>query len=274
MSSDRLSPALTRLERQETISVQVAHELLEYLLSGEIKVGDRLPSERSLADILGVGRSAIRDALKPLTLLGILEVRQGSGTYLKSRESDVLPSIIEWGLLIGDKTMADLVEARKSIEIALATLAADRRNEDSLARLRNDLNCMNSATSIEAFTEADSQFHLHLADAAGNAVLSGILHSIRSLLRVWISRVVSEADTTSRLCDQHRAILEAVETGKADAAGRAMDVHLESVTRDLRAGLSRESQDSLWEENGSDGDRSQQGGRQRRAKGQKAQHGL
>ena len=96
-------------------------------MSGVLLPGDRLPSERELSRTFGVGRSAVRDALKPLTLLGIIDVRQGDGTYLRATESELLPKAVEWGLLLGQPGALDLVEARRHIEVALATLAAQRR---------------------------------------------------------------------------------------------------------------------------------------------------
>ena len=99
---------LTPIEqRQDTVPIQIARKLLEYLLKGNLRPGDRLPSERKLAEALGVGRSAVREALKSLTLLGLVAVRQGHGSFLKSTESDLLPQAIEWGLLLGVKKTRD-----------------------------------------------------------------------------------------------------------------------------------------------------------------------
>ena len=79
--------------------MEIARRLLDYFLSGEVEPGERIPSERRLAESLGVGRSLVREALKSLHLLGLLEVRQGDGTYLKRTDSELLPQVIEWGLL-------------------------------------------------------------------------------------------------------------------------------------------------------------------------------
>src|SRR5271165_5773881 len=96
------------LQAREPISAEIAKKLLDYLLSGVLVPGDRLPSERELSKAFGVGRSAIRDALKPLTLLGIIDVRQGDGTFLRATESEFLPKVIEWGLLLGERRAIDL----------------------------------------------------------------------------------------------------------------------------------------------------------------------
>ena len=137
--------------------------------------GDRLPSERELSRTFGVGRSAVRDALKPLTLLGIIDVRQGDGTYLRATQSELLPKAVEWGLLLGQPGALDLVEARRHIEVALATLAAQRRDEQDLKDLRKLLLRMEQAEDDDDFIEADMEFHLRIADLARNSVLAGIL---------------------------------------------------------------------------------------------------
>ncbi|MEV0354153.1 GntR family transcriptional regulator [Nonomuraea sp. NPDC050680] len=93
--------------------VDIARQLLSQLLSGHLAPGTRLPSERQLSETLGVGRSTVREALKALDVLGIIEVRQGDGTYLRQSTSSLLPSAIEWGLMLGQPQVLDLIEASK-----------------------------------------------------------------------------------------------------------------------------------------------------------------
>jgi GntR family transcriptional regulator, transcriptional repressor for pyruvate dehydrogenase complex len=225
---------------REPVSAEIARKLLDYLLSGVLLPGDRLPSERELSRTFGVGRSAVRDALKPLTLLGIIDVRQGDGTYLRATESEVLPKAVEWGLLLGERRALDLVEARRHIEVALATLAAQRRNEEDLRELRRLLRQMEEAGSDDEFIDADMAFHLRLADAAGNSVLSGILTNIRSLIQVWITRVTYAADSVVPSYQEHVPIMEAVEAEDPAAAAAAMAAHLDSAGAKLARTLEAE----------------------------------
>src|SRR5215217_2767934 len=122
--------------KREPLTTQVARRLVEYILSGRIEPGDRMPSERALAEAFGVGRSAMREALKALTLIGLLEVRHGDGTYLKKADAALLPQVIEWGLLLGERRTMDLVEARQKIETIIAGLAAERRTAEDVEDLR------------------------------------------------------------------------------------------------------------------------------------------
>lgn len=98
--NEHRTPGLTRIERTDPghPAIQVARQLISYLLESRAwKVGDKLPSERELVGTFGVGRSAVREALKSLSLLGLLEIRQGDGTYVRSPHSDLLPQVMEWG---------------------------------------------------------------------------------------------------------------------------------------------------------------------------------
>jgi GntR family transcriptional repressor for pyruvate dehydrogenase complex len=228
---------LLRVEARESVSAEIARKLLDYLLSGVLLPGDRLPSERELSRTFGVGRSAVRDALKPLTLLGIIDVRQGDGTYLRATESEVLPKAVEWGLLLGERRAVDLVEARRHIEITLATLAAQRRSEEDLRDMRRLLRQMQDAASDDEFIEADIAFHLRLAEAARNSVLSGILTNIRSLIQVWITHA---ADTLAPSYQEHVPIMAALEAGDPAAAAAAMGAHLDSAGAKLAKTLEAE----------------------------------
>lgn len=225
--------------------------LLDYVLrSGEVLVGDRLPPERRFAEAFGVGRSAVREALKSLSLLGLVEIRQGDGTYVASQSSELLPRVIEWGLLLGQQRTMETIEARHHIEVLIAGLAASRRNDPALARLGTHLAEMErSVEDHERFVSADIAFHLEVAHAAGNRVLADILSSLQSLLRVWIGRVVAEGPDNARTTvEEHRAILDALRAGDEAGARTAMGRHLQRARRRLEETLDRA-------EAGAEGDR-------------------
>jgi GntR family transcriptional regulator, transcriptional repressor for pyruvate dehydrogenase complex len=226
-----IDPLLLPVAPREAPSVEIARRLFEYLLSGQVKPGGRLPSERQLAATLAVGRSSVRDALRPLLLLGILETRQGDGTYLRKAESMLLPQAVEWGLLLADHATFDLVEARAYVEIALAELAARRRDDADLGRIRAELERMAADNvTTEEFITADLAFHLRIGQASGNMVLFGTLQSIQSLLRVWIARVVAASDKTRWSYEEHVPIYDAIKRGDPAAAAAAMTVHMRSAT--------------------------------------------
>ena len=228
--------------RREPLAAEVARRLVDYLLSGGVEPGGRMPSERRLAEAFGVGRSAVREAIAALTLIGLIEVRHGDGTYLKRPDSPLLPQVVEWGLLLGEQRTADLIEARQKIEVDIAGLAAQRRSEEDLAALSRILSRMEQQSrpgaETAAFVDADVEFHLQLAEAAGNSALRDVLSSIQALLRAWIGRVIAEGYRDISFTE-HVPIFEAVRLQDVRAAEDAMDAHMRSAAGRLRATLER-----------------------------------
>lgn len=224
--------------QKSSIVVELTRRLLDYIFSGSVQPGGKLPTERQLQEALGVGRSAIREALKALTVLGILEVRQGDGTYLKKVDSALLTQSIEWGLLLGERNMMDIIETRREIELIIVKYAAARRTGEEVEQLRAIMEKLNVST-INDFVEQDIAFHLKLAEMARNTVLKGVLTSIQSLLRTWIKCVIEAAGETRFSYNDHRKIYEAVAAGDPQAAVQAMQEHMEDATRRLIAEIEK-----------------------------------
>ena len=224
----------------EPISSEVTRRLLDYLISGQVRPGERLPSERQLAEMLGVGRSHVRQAIKSLSVLGLIDARQGDGTYLKRTDSPLLPLAIEWGLLLGTKRSQDLVEARSELEILLAGLAAERRDDAALAEMRRCLEIMQSTKDNDDFVAADVAFHLEIARATSIESLLQIMRSIRSLLEVWIHRVAYAPGTRPATWAEHAAVFEAIVAGDAAAARQAMTEHMEGAAVRLQVTITEQ----------------------------------
>lgn len=224
------------------MAAEIARRLVDYLLSGGIEPGARIPSERQLAEAFGVGRSAVREAIAALTLIGLIEVRHGDGTYLKRPDSPLLPQVVEWGLLLGEQRTSDLVEARQMIEVDIAGLAAQRRTDEDIADLAEILGRMERETrddaAVSAFVDADVAFHLRLAETARNSALRDVLSSIQSLLRAWIGRVIAEGYRDLSY-NEHVPIFEAVKARDPRAAEAAMEAHMRSAASRLQKALDR-----------------------------------
>ena len=232
-------PPLTPITRV-SMTAQVAHALLEYVKDNDLGPGSKLPPERRLASDLAVARSALREALAALDLLGVVVSRHGSGTYLTNEPSELLPQAIEWGLMLGRQRTLDLAEARSHIEVDVAGLAAQRASSGEITELDSILSKMKSAHSNpDLLLEADVEFHLYVAEMAKSSVLGDMLGSIQSLLRVWIRRGLS-ADSDSAATstvDEHQAIFDAVAARDQDGARAAMQQHMTSAYRRLVASL-------------------------------------
>lgn len=223
------------LVRPESLDSQLSRQLLDYLLSGNIAPGERLPSERVLAESLKVSRQAARNAVKSLAVLGIIDTRGGSGSYLVSRQSDLLPRVIEWGILLSQSWATDLIDTRYQLEVLLAGMAAERRTDKQLEAMRAIFRQMQEARDdYEAYAEADAKFHIAVAAASGNSLLAGVLGNIASLLKAWAVRVITSAGETETSLPMHEAVLTAITDQDAAAARLAMEKHMERALRRLR----------------------------------------
>jgi GntR family transcriptional regulator, transcriptional repressor for pyruvate dehydrogenase complex len=237
--SDEISSALGALPSGTPVS-EVARRLLDLFTGGSIAPGTRLPPERQLSLTLGVGRSAVREALAALEILGIVDVRPGSGTYLRGSASELLPQTLRWGLLIGERNTAELLELRSGLEIYVARLAAARADPAACDALDRPLERMRASIGdFKAFARADLDFHNTLAQTAGNAALIDLLHVVRSLLQVYADRAVDDESEARTAIDEHDAVARAVRAGDEDAAASAMAVHMTTASSRLSAEAAR-----------------------------------
>jgi len=232
---DDITSALGALPTGTPVS-EVARRMMDLFTGGSVAPGTRLPPERHLAATLGVGRSAVREALAALEILGIVDVRPGSGTYLRGTASDLLPQTLRWGLLIGERRTVELLELREGLEIYVARLAAARRDAAMVERLEESVRVMRQAgDDLASFARADLDFHQALAEAAANLTLTDHLHVVRSLLRVYADRAVHDRVHAEQAVIEHDAVLAAVRAGDADAAASAMAAHMATATARILA---------------------------------------
>ncbi|HET6738061.1 MAG TPA: FCD domain-containing protein [Kribbella sp.] len=215
----------TRFRPVERLSAAslVARQLLEQLGADQVPVGARLPSERDLAQMLGVGRSTLREAIAALELVGLVEVRPGSGSYLRADSTQLLAQTLQWSLALGEPEIGDLVEVREELELLAARLATARADSEQIGRLRGHVEQMHAAgNDIDAFVQADVAFHLEIATIARNVVLESLLKSLQSLLADWFERTLRVPGTIEATLGEHDAVFEAIQKGDPDAAAAAM----------------------------------------------------
>lgn len=229
-------PAFT-LDARETLESELIRKLMDYFVSSELRPGSKLPSERRMSEALSVGRASLRHALKSLSLLGMVEVRPSTGTFLRNESNDLLPRVIEWGLLLGERRTGEVIEARSALEVVLSQLAAARRTDQDVRDLRQLTDCMREASSTTEYVQWDVEFHLTIARIAQNDVLAGILRSLQTLLHVWATRVITAAGETESSFAMHTPILHAIADGDSEQAGVAMQAHMDRASRRLRAAI-------------------------------------
>jgi GntR family transcriptional regulator, transcriptional repressor for pyruvate dehydrogenase complex len=213
---------------------QVAEQLEKSILSGEFMAGDLLPSERELSAQLGVSRSVVREALGRLGTLGLVRSVHGSGTRVEAPNDRQVTLGYQRLLHRPDFRLEHLAEVRLPLETSIAALAAARRADEHLERMRRTQKILgNARRSLESHVQADLDFHATLADATGNPVFQIVLAPILQLLIESRRRTLGRYG--SDIAFQHHAkILAAVESSDAEAAGRAMHEHIKANFQHLR----------------------------------------
>jgi|SRR5689334_2234468 GntR family transcriptional repressor for pyruvate dehydrogenase complex len=209
---------------------QVAEQIRRLIGSGALKPGDLLPPERELAEKLGVGRSSVRDAVRTLEVMGILEPRQGHGTVVRDLSADALVVPLASVLQHKRVLVADLLDVRRMIEPHLAARAATNATEDEVRYMAAVLERHEAklARGEEAVDE-DSEFHYAIAMAARNAVVLRVLDVLMDLLRESRSRSLQVPGRPKRSFDGHRRILRAIQRRDAGAAEAAVHKHLQEI---------------------------------------------
>ncbi len=203
----------------------IIKRLVALIVETGLKPGDRLPSERALQTKFAVGRSSMREAIKSLAAIGLVEVRPGSGRFVGRGEPTDLTRGLPWGLLLSEADAGEVVEARQVVEPELAAFAAERGTNDELAAICRSVEVMrHSLRDVEAYTRANVEFHLAIAQAAHNHVLGRVFDSLQHMVRLWTRR---SFDPTS--LPEHEAICEAIQARDARRARAAMAGHLRTM---------------------------------------------
>src|SRR6185312_214887 len=217
-----------------TLTADICHKLVSHLIRGDWAEGDRIPPERELCQRLGVGRASLREALKALEIMGMIETRLGEGTFVCGR-SEFFSRPLLWAITGSAKSdVHELVEARGLIEIDAARLAAERATPEDMRLIGKCLDEMESAVDdTPAFLEADLNFHLAVANAAHNRILSNALSLIRNLMRQWIAQTLPKEGASMDALNDHTKIFTAIAKRNPAAARSAMQAHLETAAAAL-----------------------------------------
>src|SRR5690348_17653350 len=225
--------------RVPSVTEEAIDKIRERIVSGVWGPGVKLPNESELAAELGLSRNSLREAVRALSQLRVLTVRQGDGTYVSSLEPGLLLESTGFvsHLLLGD-TEIELYEVRRILEAAVAALAAGRIDADEKLELAQNLQRMRDARNVEELVEADVAFHAVIAKAAGNAVLTSLLASLATRTmraRLWHGREADGALDETRA--EHRRIYEAIMAGDPELARATATAHIASSERWLKGQL-------------------------------------
>ena len=218
---------------------QVVDQLLERIHSGEFAPNQRLPTERELGELFGVSRGEIREAIKVLGTLGVVESRQGSGTFVSA---NLVPSVSRALVLSAkeESSLLSLMEFRAPLEVEAARLAAVRRTDleaMEIAASAGRTAAMTDATDFNHFGTEDDRFHALIYTAARNPYLLTVLGAIREIQHTAVQLIVSASGSISIAGEQHRKTAEAIAAGDVEAAGAAMKEHIAYSANALRQTL-------------------------------------
>jgi len=225
--------------RTKKIYEHIVEQITELISQGNLKPGDRLLSERELADRLQVSRSSVREALTALAAMGVVDVRPGEGTFVRQVNAEAIAEPLTVALLMDRGTTLELLEVRKMVEVEAAGLAAERADQEDLDKLSAIVANMQADLAQGVLGEgADLAFHLALAGAAGNSILqrliSAVSDTMQQSLRTSRQVLYTTPGHADELFRQHYAILKAVAAKKPKEARKAMADHLTFVERELK----------------------------------------
>jgi GntR family transcriptional regulator, transcriptional repressor for pyruvate dehydrogenase complex len=213
---------------------KIVEQIEESILNGELKPGDKLPSEHELAEQFNVSRTAVREAVKTLTQKGLVVVYVGRGTFVTDGTSEVVRHSLGLMLKIGQEEGSQyLVEIRDIIEPEIAALAASRARDEIFASLHEAVELMDrSLGDTHLFIEADLDFHLALAEGTHNPIVLLLVDALVDLLRDLRVHTARAEGALIRAQEHHKRILEAVQARDPEAAREAMRQHLNQVRED------------------------------------------
>src|SRR5215218_7046727 len=238
--------------RRTRLRDRAADQLLEMVISDGLEPGERLPPERELCALLGVSRTVVREALNLLEARGLISIEHGRGAVVSGGSARAVRDTLGLLLRVQPKTLWELLEIRRILEVEVAGLAAERAEEDDVREMRGQLDRM--ATLIDAsegYVDADVEFHALLARSTRNGVLLTMLDPVVELLRASREVSASRPGSARRALREHEEILACVVAGDADGARRRMRAHLINTAKDIEAALGEGALDEEPKEMGS-----------------------
>ena len=227
-------------EKKGNIS-QLVNRLTMYfadeILEGRLKRGDQIESDRELAKKLNVGRSAVREALKVLDVLGMIDIRLGQGTYITSRETNFFSVPLSWSLFLDGTQVKSILQVRGALELRAVQLASQCEDKNKLDKLTDIYYRMqktfqeskdtdNLQHALQETLNADIEFHTCIAECSGNPIILSMLTTIRNFLKRVSGTGMVDSEHLQVVVEEHQKLYGAIISGNVDAATQTMMKHL------------------------------------------------
>jgi GntR family transcriptional regulator, transcriptional repressor for pyruvate dehydrogenase complex len=243
LRTSRISPIKSKIRpiAKTSISDEIVDQILSLIAKGELRPGQRLPSERELCKNFGAGRSSLREALRCLCIVGVLSARVGEGTSVAINGGKFLGNIIKWRIMTERHDIEDLMQVRIALEGVSASRAALKGSEEDIAKLKSLLAKMEAAiTDKKRFAALDLEFHIGLATASDNFLIFDLISMIRGQLEMTLSKVLLLPNALPLSLKEHASIVHAIERRDAEAARLAMQHHLDTALKRYHNSLGTE----------------------------------
>lgn len=200
---------LTPIKSEKVYKI-IMKQIKDIVKSGELKRGDKLPSERELALRLNVSRTSVREAIKALETLGLVESKHGGGNYIKNDFEDILLEPLSIAFMLLGSNNSEILELRKVIEPEVASIAAKNITENEIKELENIIEKLSKTTDSKICASLDKEFHYVIAKASKNHLLSTIVFSVSSLIEEYIDESKMYEIDREKVINDHKIILEAI----------------------------------------------------------------
>jgi len=218
--------------RKISISEEIAKQIMDLISSGSLRPGQRLPSERELCEHFGASRPSLREALRGLSMVGVLNARVGEGTSVAMNGGVFMRKVMELRMITERHDIENLLEVRLALEVMSAAKAAANATEGDLNELRELVAKMKTCGTNETqFARLDAEFHVVIAKASGNTLILDLVSMIRRQLIRALTKALRSPNAILHSNKEHSTLLNAIERHDIDASKAAMLAHLEGFQR-------------------------------------------
>ena len=223
-----------KIQRPKGLAELVIKEVKQFIVNNKLQAGDKLPTEKEMAAMFGVGRSSVREAIQTLQGLGLVQVIQGRGAFLSDASLTVLRDQLAFTLGYGSTGVADLTEARRVLEVAAVQLAASRATKEQIQAMAATIEGMGRGGSQEEILKAGIEFHYAVTRAACNPLITKMLDAIWGVIYETFTSVIRTQEALEQSIADHKRILDCIARGDGEAGGLAMGQHLQALEDRLR----------------------------------------
>lgn len=227
--------------KNKTTSEKVIEQIKEMISNGSLKKGEKLISERQMAESLQISRTSVREAIKELEIMGLIESKQGEGNYIKNNFEDILFEPFSTMFLLKESNPQEILELRNIIEKGTVVLAAERITTKELQEIKELLNTVKGSDCEDDLVKLDVLFHYKIAQASKNFLLQSILNAVSSLIESSIKdirkNILVEENHKEIIKQQHNSIYEALKNNDSKIAEKAMANHLNFVNSEMKKSI-------------------------------------